>query len=102
MQTEEGVGGQHQGMDRLGVRQVPEGSGEQRKMEETSCELFCGAPTSLTVKEQMRGRETHLAPVGMTKIHTPYRRNAPRIKCFQFIVNRYIYISICHPGSEAA
>ena len=27
------VGGQHQGMDRPGVRQVPKGSGEQRKME---------------------------------------------------------------------
>ena len=30
-QTEEEVGRQHQGMDRLGVRQVPEGSGEQGK-----------------------------------------------------------------------
>ena len=34
-QTEEEVGRQHQGMDRPGVRQVQEGSGEQRKMEET-------------------------------------------------------------------
>ena len=34
-QTEEEVGRQHQGMDRPGVRPVPEGSGEQRKMEET-------------------------------------------------------------------
>ena len=33
-QTEEGMGRQHQGIDRPGVRQVPEGSGEQRKMEE--------------------------------------------------------------------
>ena len=33
-QTEEEVGRQHQGMDRPGVRQVPEGSGEQGKMEE--------------------------------------------------------------------
>ena len=31
MQTEEEVGRQHQGMDRPGVRQVPEGSGEQGK-----------------------------------------------------------------------
>ena len=31
-QTEEEVGRQHQGMDRPGVRQVPEGSGEQGKM----------------------------------------------------------------------
>ena len=34
-QTEEEVGRQHQGMDRSGVRQVPEGSGEQGKMEKT-------------------------------------------------------------------
>ena len=30
-QTEEEVGKKHQGMDRPGVRQVPEGSGEQKK-----------------------------------------------------------------------
>ena len=36
-QTEEEMGRQHQGIDRPGVRQVPEGSGEQRKMEETGC-----------------------------------------------------------------
>ena len=30
-QTEKEVGRQHQGMGRPGVRQVPEGSGEQRK-----------------------------------------------------------------------
>ena len=36
-QTEEDVGRQHQGMDRPGVRQVPEGSGEQGKMEKTGC-----------------------------------------------------------------
>ena len=32
-QTEKGVGRQHQGMDRPGARQDPEGSGEQTKME---------------------------------------------------------------------
>ena len=37
-------------MDRLGVRKVPEGSGEQSKMEETGCEIICGAPTTLAVK----------------------------------------------------
>ena len=47
------MGRQHQGMDRLGVRQVPEGSGEQGKMEETGCEIICGAPTTLAVKGQM-------------------------------------------------
>ena len=45
-QTEEEVGRQHQGMDKPGVRQVPEGSREGRKMEETGCEVICGAPTS--------------------------------------------------------
>ena len=49
-QREEEVGKQHQGMDRPGVRQVPEDSGEQRKMEETGCEITCGAPTTLAVK----------------------------------------------------
>ena len=49
-QTEEEVGKQHQGMDRPGVRKVPEGSGEQRKIEETGCGIICGAPTTLAVK----------------------------------------------------
>ena len=47
---EEEVGRQHQGTDRPGVRLVPEGSGEQGKMEETGCEIICGAPTTLAVK----------------------------------------------------
>ena len=49
-QTEEEVGRQHQGMVRPGVRQVPEGSGEQGKMEKTGCKIICGAPTTLAVK----------------------------------------------------
>ena len=49
-QTEEEVGRQHQGMDRPGVRKVPEGGGEQGKMEESGCEIICGAPTTLVVK----------------------------------------------------
>ena len=49
MQTEEEVG-RYQGMDRPGVRQDPEGSGEQGKVEETGCEIMCGAPTTLAVK----------------------------------------------------
>ena len=48
--TEEGVGRQYQGMDRPGVRQVPEGSGEQGKMKEIGCEIICGAPATLVVK----------------------------------------------------
>ena len=49
-QTEEEVGRQHQEMDTPGVCQVPEDSGEQGKMEETGCEVICGAPTTLMVK----------------------------------------------------
>ena len=49
-QTEEEVGRQHQGKDRPGVRQVPEGSGEQGKKEETGREIICGVPTTLAVK----------------------------------------------------
>ena len=51
--TKEGVGRQHQGMDRPRVRQVPEGSGEQEKMEKTGCKFICGAPTHLAVKGLM-------------------------------------------------
>ena len=46
-QTEKEVGRQHKGKDRPGVRQVPEGSGEQGKMEDTGCEIICDAPTTL-------------------------------------------------------
>ena len=52
-QTEEEVGRQRQAMDRPGVRQVPEGSGEQGKMEKTGCKIICGAPTTLAVKGLM-------------------------------------------------
>ena len=37
-------------MDRPGVRKVPEGCGEQGKMEETGCQIICGAATTLAVK----------------------------------------------------
>ena len=49
-QTEEEVGRQHHRMDRPGVCQVPEGSGEEGKMEETGCGIIFGAPTTLAVK----------------------------------------------------
>ena len=51
--TKEEVGRQHQGMDRPDVQQVPEGSGEQGKMEKTGCKIICGAPTTLAVKGLM-------------------------------------------------
>ena len=44
------MGRQHQEMARPGVRQVPEGSGEQGKIEETGCEIICSASTSFAVK----------------------------------------------------
>ena len=49
------MGRQHQGNGQAwtGVHQVPEGSGEQREMEETGCEIICGAPTTFVVKEEM-------------------------------------------------
>ena len=53
---EEEVGRQHQGMDKPGVRQVPEGSGEQGKMEKTGCKIICGTPTTLAVKGLMMMR----------------------------------------------
>ena len=50
-QTEEEVERHHKGMDRPGVRQVPKGSGEQRKMEEIGYEVNRdNVPTTLAVK----------------------------------------------------
>ena len=49
-QTEEEVGRRHQGMDRPGVHQVPEGSGGQRKMEDAGREVICGAQMTPAVK----------------------------------------------------
>ena len=37
---------------RPGVPQVPEGSGEQGKMEETGYEIVCGAPKTLLFKDR--------------------------------------------------
>ena len=51
--TKEEMGRQHQGMDRPGVRQVPEGRGEQGKMVKTGCKIICGAPMTLAVKGLM-------------------------------------------------
>ena len=40
-------------MDRPGVQQVPEGSGEQGKMEKTGCKNICCAPMTLAFKGLM-------------------------------------------------
>ena len=44
-------GRQRKRLEDPGVCQVPEGSGEQGKMEETGCEIICNDPTTLAVKE---------------------------------------------------
>ena len=49
-------------MDSPGVRQVTEGRGEQEKMEETDCEITCGALTTLAVKGTIRGLEVNMKP----------------------------------------
>ena len=43
------MGRQHHGMDRPGVQQVSEGSGEQGN----GCKIICGAPTTLAVRGLM-------------------------------------------------
>ena len=48
------MGRQHQGMDRPGVHQVPEGSGGRGKMEKTGCQDICGAPITPAVKGQVK------------------------------------------------
>ena len=49
-QTEGEMGRPYQGMDRPGVRKVPEGNGEQRTTVETDFEVICGNPTTLAVR----------------------------------------------------
>ena len=73
-QTEEEVGRQHQGMDRPGVRQVPEGSGEQGKTEKTGCQIICGAPTTLVVKGLMMMMMIKSVVKTIRQHHTPCLR----------------------------
>ena len=56
--AEKQVKRQHQGIDRPGVHQVPEGSREQRKMEETGCEVIRGASTTLRFKGLVKVKVT--------------------------------------------
>ena len=49
-QTEKEVGRQHQGMDRPGVRQVPEGSLEREEWRKLVVKSIFGAQTTLAVK----------------------------------------------------
>ena len=44
------AGREHQEMDRPGARQVSEDSEEQGKIEDTGCEIICGAQMTLAIK----------------------------------------------------
>ena len=57
-QTEKEAGRQLQGMTRSRVREVPENSGEHRKMEETGRENICGAPSTSAVKGYVKVEES--------------------------------------------
>ena len=69
-------------MDRPGARQVPEGSGEQEKLEETGCEIICGAPTILVVKGLM---------MMMAVIFSLF------IVIFSLIINAFFLVSLWDP-----
>ena len=76
------MGRQHQGMDRPGVQQVPEGSEEQGKMEKTGCKIICGAPTILAGKGLM-----------MLMMNTE-GTNSSKILCLMFEYVLY-YVKLC-------
>ena len=63
--TKEEVGRKHQEMDRPGVRQVPEGSGERK--------IICGAPMTLAVKEHKRDIASHIANTEWCLLQPCYR-----------------------------
>ena len=60
--------GRHQGMDGPGVRQVPKGSGEQRTMEKTGCEIICGAPMTFAHKGLMMMMMIMMIMAGWTSL----------------------------------
>ena len=51
--VDKGRGGKTTGNGQAWSRQVPEGSGEQGKVEKTGCKIIGGAPTTLAVKGLM-------------------------------------------------
>ena len=84
-QTEEEVGRQNQGMDRPGVRQVPESSGEQGKMEKTGCKIICDAPTTLAVKGLMMNDASFPALSILTR-HWTCSVVTDGSQCFSFLL----------------
>ena len=58
-------------MDRPGVCQVAEGSGEQRKVEETGCEIIeegGGGPRTLAVKRLVAVVDVMVTPQRLSKL----------------------------------
>ena len=68
-------------MDMPGVRQVPEGSGEQGKMEKIGCKIIYGAPTTLAVKRLITLTMT------FSYSHPPHPTHTPSLSwsCLPFI-----------------
>ena len=60
-------------MDRPGVHQVPDGSGEQGQMEKTGCKIICGAPTTLTIKGLMMMMMMRKFPLNQTRTHFNFK-----------------------------
>ena len=55
--TEKDMERQHQGAHRPGVHKVPQGSRKQRKMEETGCEVICGALMTPLVEVKVKVKD---------------------------------------------
>ena len=79
-------------MDRPGVRQVPEGSGEQGRMEETGCEVLCGAPASPVVKGLMSKK------VNQPSLPTPFDSVLVSISAFMALST--VFYSINSPDNS--
>ena len=91
------MGRQHQGMDGPGVRQVPEGSGEQGKMEKTGCKIICGAPTTLAVKGLMMMMMTSAPAKEEFSNKLVYNTGTRRLglKCVNFLIHAFALARTC-------
>ena len=76
------------GQDKSGVRQVPDGNGEQRQMEETGCEVISGAPTTLevngSVKVKVKASETNKGSSQCSPAVARITRDATTRRCVTF------------------
>ena len=79
-------------LDRPGVRQVPEGSGEQGKMEKTGCKIICDAPTTLAVKGLMMNDASFPALSILTR-HWTCSVVTDGSQCFSFLL-LFFHISL--------